>query len=72
MRNLKELNVTYLRETCVSLEKGKEYLAIGYDPILDSIAVIDESNEAYLYPPSAFEINGDYTKLPKQDNRVAK
>lgn len=67
---MKEVPVVYIRETCVSLEKGKEYRAIGYDPILQSIAVIDESKEAYLYPPAAFKISGDYTQLPHQDNRV--
>ncbi|MGG5370733.1 hypothetical protein [Enterococcus sp. AZ196] len=67
---MNQLIVKYIKETCVSLEQGKEYKAIGYDPLLKSIAVIDESKEAYLYPPSAFKIQGDYTQLPLQDNRV--
>lgn len=67
---MEELTVKYKMKTCVSLEKGREYKAIGYDPILKSIAVIDESGEAYLYSPSAFEINGDYLELPHQDNRI--
>lgn len=68
---MKELTVKYIKETCVSLENGREYKAVSYDPILNSIAVIDESGEAYLYPPSAFEIEGDYLDLPQKDNRIA-
>ena len=71
MRNLEKLSVKYIRGSCVSLENGKEYLAVGFDPILQSIAIIDETKEAYLYPPSAFEIIGDYRQLPIQDNRVS-
>lgn len=65
------MKIRYIGETCVSLEKNREYRAIGYDPILNSIAVIDESNEAYLYPPSVFEVDGNYKELPNQNNRIA-
>ncbi|MDH6365016.1 hypothetical protein M2139_002017 [Enterococcus sp. PF1-24] len=64
------IDVVHLRETCVSLEKGKTYKAVGFDPTLKSIAVIDESNETYMYPPSAFKIIADYKKLPLLDNRI--
>lgn len=49
-----EMKAKFIGSSCVAFENGKIYQAIGYDPDQNLAAVVDESNENYLYSPDFF------------------
>ncbi|MDT2760752.1 hypothetical protein [Enterococcus xiangfangensis] len=59
-----KMHAKFIGRSCIAFEKDKIYQAIGYDPDQNLVAVVDESNENYLYSPELFEFGGDYHDLP--------